>query len=976
MKIYTGYPGGITKITNDKGFYQTEDLVNVISVYVNQADVTGITYTLALEFLRADGRKTTIYTEDRFASGEATTLTEENVTYDIHNFTLTNTQLAVAGALAFTCYINILNSGVVEKRGVLFNAVSNVRKTVTYSANTIFVVSEDDEDVPIIVADMKTIIETLSGQLASKVNKADIADDLTTNNSNKVLSAKQGKVLKDTIDGVQEELDSIQALENLNNIVGTYAELEALITIGEATEYQLNAKVQVLNDSTHDNNSTLYNLDSLDIENGIVDSYSWRFIGYYDGYNKEQIDEIINDFEQSVTDNFNELSGQLEGALTEQDEKIESLGTLQPSGADTTEHITNKTAPDGIWISTTDGHWYYWDGEKYVDSGQPYQATSLGDESVKYGKISDALKNTISDKKTVNCYTIDVSSSTSGASSGTFWTSDNLSFTKGVTIARISFNSARSGNGTIVVAKSNGENYEIINSYPINFNSGLNNVDLDYYCNEEVIIFLDCVVKYSSGGNYSILGFSRNGNTLTRTTGLNNYNFAVSVICFETKPLNVDVDNLSEKVKKIVGIGTTTTKAYDNFNSTSQIGNHQIWGHSLLTASKNSIIKSVTLKDMNMSSVIIYIVQNNNGILKKIEEHTFSMKKGDNVCNINFYCEKDTIVLFEPITNSAGLKYQNGGITGILRNYTLSGDSFTLSQQLNSWQLYAEMDVISLKENKIGNVLEVSQNGDKDFETINEAINYAYSIESRENPITILVYPGTYKEVCDIKGNHFISILGVNKNDCIIRDDTGVYNNAPIRICGNAYIANLTLIATHNDDPTYETKERNPSVFADTVGSYALHIDDLHEDDDNDYLTVVENCYLYSEQNAAVGIGLQKNMTLKLINCEFVKNVNDAIYNHSVLITGRYGAVFIHNVSQNKYGGNSGYQKFVMDNCRLKVNKGLCFNTQDLGSGGKFTFYYNVLYSDELGKTNVYHNNIPNSLTSDSFGNNIDSMNN
>lgn len=203
MKIYTGYPG-ITKITNDKGFYQTEDLANVISVYVNQADVTGITYTLALEFLRADGRKTTIYKEDSFASGEATTLTEDNVTYDIHNFTLTNTQLAVAGALAFTCYINILNSGVVEKRGVLFNAVSNVRKTVTYSANTIFVVSKDDEDVPTIVADMKTAIETLAGQLASKVNKADVTDNLTTNDSNKVLSAKQGKVLKTMLEGLAE----------------------------------------------------------------------------------------------------------------------------------------------------------------------------------------------------------------------------------------------------------------------------------------------------------------------------------------------------------------------------------------------------------------------------------------------------------------------------------------------------------------------------------------------------------------------------------------------------------------------------------------------------------------------------------------------------------------------------------------------------------------------------------------------------
>ena len=204
MKIYTGYPSGITKISKDKDFYQTEDLSNVITVYVNQADVTGITYSLVLEFLRADGRKTTIYTEDAFAAGDDTTLTEDGITYDIHNFTLTDTQLAVAGTLAFTCYINILNSGVIEKRGVLFNAVSNIRKTVTYSANTIFVVSEDEDDVPIIVADMKTAIETLSNQLTGKVNTSSIADDLTTNDSSKVLSAKQGKVLKDTIDALDD----------------------------------------------------------------------------------------------------------------------------------------------------------------------------------------------------------------------------------------------------------------------------------------------------------------------------------------------------------------------------------------------------------------------------------------------------------------------------------------------------------------------------------------------------------------------------------------------------------------------------------------------------------------------------------------------------------------------------------------------------------------------------------------------------
>lgn len=357
MKIYTKYPSGITKIIKEKEFYQTEDLSNTITVYVDRTNLTDITYTLTLEFLRADGRKTSLVATP-FVAGEETTLEEDDITYDIHNFVLTETQLAVAGALAFTCYITIVNNNVITSRGALFNAINNVRKTVAYPGNTIFVV-DDEEDVPVIVADMKNAIDNLNGQVA----------------------------------GITNDVKSIQALENLDNIVGTDAELESLITIGETTEYQLNAKVQVLNDSSHDGNSTLYNLEELDIEDGIVDNYSWRFVGYYDGYNKEQIDEIITDFEQSVNDNFSELSEQLGAALATQDEKIEELGQLQPSGADTSTNILAKETADGIWIGTDTGHWYYWDGTQYVDGGT-FQATEIEDGSVTPDKIAKTVTKT------------------------------------------------------------------------------------------------------------------------------------------------------------------------------------------------------------------------------------------------------------------------------------------------------------------------------------------------------------------------------------------------------------------------------------------------------------------------------------------------------------------------------------------------------------------------------------------------------
>lgn len=196
MKIYAKYPEGITKIIKEKEFYQTEDLSNTITVYVDRTNLTDITYTLTLEFLRADGRKTSLVATP-FVAGEETTLEEDDITYDIHNFVLTETQLAVAGALAFTCYITIFNNDVMISRGALFNAINNVRKTVAYSTNTILVIDNDEEDVPVIVADMKNAIDILNGQLAGKVNKVDIVDDLTHTDSDKVLSANQGKVLND-----------------------------------------------------------------------------------------------------------------------------------------------------------------------------------------------------------------------------------------------------------------------------------------------------------------------------------------------------------------------------------------------------------------------------------------------------------------------------------------------------------------------------------------------------------------------------------------------------------------------------------------------------------------------------------------------------------------------------------------------------------------------------------------------------------
>lgn len=370
MKIYTGYPGGITKITNDKGFYQTEDLANVISVYVNQADVTGITYTLALEFLRADGRKTTIYKEDSFASGEATTLTEDNVTYDIHNFTLTNTQLAVAGALAFTCYINILNSGVVEKRGVLFNAVSNVRKTVTYSANTIFVVSKDDEDVPTIVADMKTAIETLAGQLASKVNKADVTDNLTTNDSNKVLSAKQGYILKVMLDALEAAKQDVLTFDSTPTANSTNP-----VTSG-GVKTALDAKADNTTVSGIDNRVGALETDVDTLQNNTYSKTEVdEKIDDISAYTKSEIDTMINaKADKTTVEGINTRVGALETDIADL-KSVQNVVEVVATKSALNSYDTSKLdANDKVQVIADETHdgastIYNWNGSAWVYVG-------------------------------------------------------------------------------------------------------------------------------------------------------------------------------------------------------------------------------------------------------------------------------------------------------------------------------------------------------------------------------------------------------------------------------------------------------------------------------------------------------------------------------------------------------------------------------------------------------------------------------
>jgi len=66
-----------------------------------------------------------------------------------------------------------------------------------------------------------------------------------------------------------------------------------------------------------------------------------------------------------------------------------------------------------------------------------------------------------------------------------------------------------------------------------------------------------------------------------------------------------------------------------------------------------------------------------------------------------------------------------------------------------------------------------------DYSTIQEALDSAN--DSALNPVVIRIMPGTYYEVLRIYKGRYISLVGVDKRTCIIRNDSGDYYKAPLK---------------------------------------------------------------------------------------------------------------------------------------------------------------------------------------------------
>ena len=247
------------------------------------------------------------------------------------------------------------------------------------------------------------------------------------------------------------------------------------------------------------------------------------------------------------------------------------------------------------------------------------------------------------------------------------------------------------------------------------------------------------------------------------------------------------------------------------------------------------------------------------------------------------------------------------------------------------------------------NVKKVSLDGTCDYTSISSAVDNANS------EIVIQVMPGVYDNI--VKGfGKDISIIGVDKKRCILKNTTGDYKTPPLEMT-HGYLANMTIYAEKLEGATI------PSML-----TYAIHID---RSGSRNKTLLIENCDFYSDWNACAGIGTWANFTLTFRNCNFYMNNP----------TQTNGAIFFHNASVE----GELNQNIIFDNCRIYSKSDIGIYIGDALTNGNSplnaTFINTLVYSSTKGKDCIRRtsgskwsgNNI--SLTGDSYGNNITILN-
>ena len=196
----------------------------------------------------------------------------------------------------------------------------------------------------------------------------------------------------------------------------------------------------------------------------------------------------------------------------------------------------------------------------------------------------------------------------------------------------------------------------------------------------------------------------------------------------------------------------------------------------------------------------------------------------------------------------------------------------------------------------------ISQDGTGDFLTIQEGVNAAADGD------VLIIYPGIYNENVEIM-NKELTIMGLNREVCILQYDTAFYRKVPLTIAAGT-VSNLTIYGMDSGvEQMAPTEEEIAQINKELVGDswerqknysgYAVHID-------QNFLygrqLKFENCRIISENSHCVGAGSRGECSIVFEGCELIS-------------AGGGSCVYLHDPTTLAVGGTAA---LIMRNCYLK----------------------------------------------------------
>lgn len=202
----------------------------------------------------------------------------------------------------------------------LENTISSVSSTLNASIFDEYTRAFEKENY--IVSELNKEIEnrisaisSTKNELTKQIENEEIA------RINAITNEQQSRISADNI--LQHQIDTIEATQNVIDIVGAKAELDDYDT----SKIKINDKIQVLEDETQSNATTIYNWTGTSFS--IVGT-----LGPY--YTKSELDNKIDTVSYSLTTQLNEVSGTLFNSLSTSSTNLNNTITSLSSTVDET----------------------------------------------------------------------------------------------------------------------------------------------------------------------------------------------------------------------------------------------------------------------------------------------------------------------------------------------------------------------------------------------------------------------------------------------------------------------------------------------------------------------------------------------------------------------------------------------------------------------------------------------------------------